>query len=120
MMRFDWRFRTTVWSLVRANHVRNINHISVGQRLIVPGFGFWDSWLWQGQPQPAFVFDHERHEHHEGDHHENFVVGPPTFQAICNPLISIQSPLVNQTVDPNAVPIVGTANLPPEFDPGSK
>ena len=30
------------------------------------------------------------------------MAGPPTFQAICNPLISIQSPLVNQTVNVNA------------------
>jgi len=120
MMRIAWRFRTTVWSLVRANHVRNINRISVGQRLIVPGFGFWDSWMWQGQPQPVVdvIGQHgDRRDHHEG---KDAQAGPPTFQAVCNPMISIQSPLVNQTVDPNSVAINGTANLPPEFDPGSK
>jgi LysM repeat protein len=118
MMRIAWRFRTTIWSLVRANHIRNVNRIFVGQRLVVPGFGFWDSWWWH---PPASV----TRVSHEGDHHfelppEAAAPPPDTFQAVCNPMISITSPLVNQTVDPNQVVISGSANLPQEFDPGSK
>ena len=117
MMRIAWRFRTTVWSLVRANNVRNLNRIVVGQKLVVPGYGFWDSWMWQGQPA---VVARARRDNHEHDNHDSVIAAPTTWQAVCNPMISITSPLVNQTVDPNSVAINGTANLPPEFDPGSK
>jgi LysM repeat protein len=120
MMRIAWRFRTTVWSLVRANKLRNVNRIFVGQKLVVPGFGFWDSWMWR---QPAATDDHARRDNHNQDNHDNHdsaAPPPANSQAVCNPMISITSPLVNDTVDPNSVAIHGSANLPPEFDPGSK
>lgn len=119
MMRIAWRFRTTLWSLVRANNIRNVNRIFVGQRLIIPGWGFWDSWLWQ---HPAESDDRPWRDHHDDDNHDNPAPAPApaNSQAICNPMISISSPLVNDIVDPNSVAIKGTASLPPEFDPGSQ
>jgi LysM repeat protein len=123
MMRIAWRFRTTMWSLVRANHLRNVNRIFVGQRMVVPGWGFWDSWWWQ-PPAVNNAVAHQNVDHGDrhvnNDNHNDSVKAPDTFQAVCNPMISISSPLVNQTVDPNQVTVSGSANLPAEFDPGSQ
>ena len=119
MMRIAWRFRTTVWSLERANQLRNVNRIFVGQRLVVPGFGFWDSWMWQGQP--AVVADVQpRRDHHEDNHNDSVAPPPITFRQSAIPWSASRRRSSTRHVDPNSVAINGSANLPPEFDPGSK
>jgi LysM repeat protein len=110
LSKIAWRYRTTVWSLMQANRIRNINRIFIGQRLVIPGTGYWNWWQWKPAVPPGEPASSDAN---------GAVSGPPVHPAVCNPLVNITSPEVNQTVDPSSVVIMGTANLPAEFDPGS-
>jgi LysM repeat protein len=39
-----WRFGVSTWALARANGIGNPHYIYAGQRLVVPGSGYWHGW----------------------------------------------------------------------------
>jgi len=95
------RFGTTVNTLAVLNHIRNVNRIYVGQALRIPKL-------------VAVTVDTGA-----TDTGAAAVVTPAPHVAVCNPLVAITSPQAHETLTGSPVQIVGTANLPAGFDPGS-
>lgn len=94
------RFHTTVTALAHINKIHWINRIFVGQRLFIP--------IWVEAPPDSY------------GHHPYGVKPPDGLRpAVCNPLVAVTSPKMNEHVNGSAVEIRGTANLPAGFDPGS-
>lgn len=89
------KFGVSPAALLIANNLRNANMIFTGQVLIIPS----------PATQPP----------------SNEEPPPPVSlqPAVCNPLVSITWPRVNENVGAGQVQITGSANLPAGFDPAS-
>ncbi|MBI5878223.1 MAG: LysM peptidoglycan-binding domain-containing protein [Chloroflexi bacterium] len=95
------RYGTTVGTLATINRIRNVNRIYVGQALKIPK-----------------VVDVTTTDTGTTDATTDVIPGS-VHTAICNPLISVTAPQVNETLAGNSVQIVGSVSLPAGFDPGS-
>jgi LysM repeat protein len=98
------KFGVSPYAILIANNLRNASMIFTGQVLIIPAPNM----------QPA--------SNEPTTTPTEMPTTTPTTNlqpAVCNPIVSISSPLMNETLSAINVPIVGTANLPTGFDPAS-
>jgi LysM repeat protein len=101
LSKIAWQYNTNVWALAKANNIKNPNLIYVGQKLYISSG--WSSSSWSSSSSSS----------------STTTSTTDLKPAVCNPQVSIGSPLMDQVIS-GTVTIAGTANLPPEFDPGSQ
>jgi LysM repeat protein len=99
------RYGTTVGTLATINHIRNVNRIFVGQTLKVPTV--------------VSVTSTDDGATDSTTDSTPVVVPGMVHPAVCNPLISVSAPQMNETLTTSPVQIKGSVSLPAGFDPGS-